>query len=362
MDEALGRRTPLYREWMAHPTFDAYWQRDAIEPDHFRTMRTRSLVVTGWFDAGGQPGSLEYFAGMRRHSPSASDQHVLIGAWEHGSNSSGVGVIPEAGTLDVDSVSVAWFNRCLKGVGDSTPVAQVFLTGANEWRRYDAYPPRQAVERRLYLRSEGRANTLSGNGRLTWEAPANQESPDRFRYDPSNPVPSKGSGPFGTGSAGDQREVETREDVLVYSTEPLTEAVEVVGPVQVELHAATDGPDTDWIVKLVDVGPDGRAVRLGQMPVGVLRARFREGFDRETPVVPNRPAAYRINLYDVGHVFRPGHRIRLEVTSSAYPFIAPNPNTGLPIATDTTWRVARQTVYHDRERPSALVMPVLTGR
>lgn len=362
MDEALGRRTPLYREWMAHPTFDAYWQRDAIEPDHFRTMRTRSLVVTGWFDAGGQPGSLEYFAGMRRYSPAAANQHVLIGAWEHGSNSSGVGVIPEAGKLDIDSVSVAWFNHCLKGVGNAAPVAQVFVTGVNEWRHFDAYPPRQAAERRLYLRSEGRANSLRGNGRLSWNAPSGDEARDRFSYDPQDPVPSAGSGPLGTGSAGDQRTVEARDDVLVYSTEPLTEPIEVIGPVQVELHAATDGRDTDWIVKLVDVHPDGRAVRLGQMPVGVLRARYREGFDRETLVIPGQPAAYRISLYDVGHVFRPGHRIRLEVTSSAYPFIAPNPNTGLPIATDTTWRVARQTVYHDRARPSSLVLPVLPHR
>jgi putative CocE/NonD family hydrolase len=165
---------------------------------------------------------------------------------------------------------------------------------------------------------------------------------------------------FDTGQ--DQTENQRREDVLVYSTDVLTEPVEIVGPVGVVLHAATDARDTDFLVKLTDVYPDGKALLLGPKQAGVIRARYRKGFDREVLVTPGAVEEYRIRIGDVGHAFLPGHRIRIEVTSSAAPWINPNQNTGNPVATDTEWKVAQQTIYHDRARPSRVVLPVMPKR
>jgi putative CocE/NonD family hydrolase len=149
--------------------------------------------------------------------------------------------------------------------------------------------------------------------------------------------------------------------VLVYTSEALTEPLDVVGRVFVKLVAATDGADTDFTAKLLDVYPDGRAVLLGPAAAGVRRARYRKGYDRAEPVTPGRPEEYGIELFDVGHRFLTGHRIQVQVSSSAFPFVDPNPNTGLPIATDTTWRVAKQTVYHDGTRRSRVLLPVVPG-
>jgi len=158
---------------------------------------------------------------------------------------------------------------------------------------------------------------------------------------------------------GDHRPGQYRHDVLVYSSEVLTERVAIVGTVAVELFAATDGRDTDFVVKLLDVQPDGRALKLGVNPVAIIRARYRNGLDREVLLTPNQVERYRIEISDLAHAFEPGHRIRLEVTSSAAPFFNPNQNTGNPIATDTVWRVAEQSVYHDRLRPSRIILPVV---
>jgi putative CocE/NonD family hydrolase len=147
--------------------------------------------------------------------------------------------------------------------------------------------------------------------------------------------------------------------VLVYTSEALTDPVEIVGRVFVKLVAASDAVDTDFTAKLLDVHPDGRAVLLGPSEVGVRRARYRNGYEKTEPLTPGKAEEYTIELFDIGHRFLAGHRIRLEISSSASPYIAPNTNTGLPVATDTTWRIARQSVFHDRRRPSRVLLPVL---
>lgn len=197
------------------------------------------------------------------------------------------------------------------------------MTGANRWIHAERYPLPEMRVRSLYLRSGGRANSSAGDGRLAWEPPATEPA-DTFTYDPRNPVPSK-----------------------------------AVGRVFVTLVAASDATDTDFTAKLLDVYPDGRAVLLGPSEVGVVRARYRTGYERTEPLTPGTPEEYRIELFDIGHRFQPGHRIRVEIASSAAPFITPNSNTGRPVATDTTWQVARQSVFHDATRPSRLLLPVI---
>ena len=153
--------------------------------------------------------------------------------------------------------------------------------------------------------------------------------------------------------------VQRRDDVLVYTTEVLEAPLSMLGRVWVVIHASTDARDTDFVAKLTDVYPDGRALLLGTWPAGVIRARYREGRDREVLVTPGEVEEYRIELFDMGHTFLPGHRVRIEITSSAHPFINPNQNTGNPVATDVEWRDAQQIIYHDQERPSYVLLPVL---
>jgi hypothetical protein len=226
------------------------------------------------------------------------------------------------------------------------------------WREYDQYPPPQIQLQSLYFHSSGKANTVAGDGGLTWTSPAN-EPPDRFIYNPENPVPSEIGG---VGLAVDHRTMERRDDVLVYTSEVLTQPLEIIGRVFVHLYAASDALDTDFTANLLDVYPDGRAVKLGPREAGVLRARYRHGYEKAELLSPNKPEEFKIELFDIGHAFLPGHRLRIEVSSSAFPFINPNQNTGNPIATDIEWKLANQTIFHDKTRPSRVVLPINPGK
>ena len=363
MDSVMGRVMPLYRDFLQHSTEDAYWDRILFDDADFADMDVPALTVTGWYDAD-QPGAFHYWRGMRAHSPAANRQYLLAGPWDHGETRTGgtprIGELDRPGSvMDIDGLAMEWFDWCLKGDGDGEfdlPRARVYLTGANQWMDFDEYPPREVADRSLYLHSGGNANSAIGDGTLSWDAPG-EEPPDRFTFDPHHPVPSE---PAGDGA--DQRAVQRRDDVLVYTSDVLEEPLTVLGKVFVIVHAATDARDTDFTAKLTDVYPDGRAIKLGVNPAGVIRARYRLGRDREVLVEPGTSQRYEIELFDLGHTFLPGHRVRIEVSSSASPFVNPNQNTGNPVATDMEWRIAQQTVYHDRERASHVRLPVLRRR
>jgi putative CocE/NonD family hydrolase len=217
------------------------------------------------------------------------------------------------------------------------------------WRGFESYPPPHAQVRAWFLGADAPANSARGGGILSHVAP--RGAADRFRYDPLDPVPYK---PGGENHA----DLEGRADVLVYSSPELEEPVTVVGPVELVLHAVSDALDTDFTAKLLDVHPDGRAVSLTHVG-GVARARYRYGLGRPTPLTPGEPFELQIRLSHVGHTFLPAHRIRLEVSSSCFPLADPNTNTGADFATDTAHRTAEQTVLHDTEHPSRLLLPVL---
>ena len=363
LDEAVyGFPLKHYRDALNHPTMDAYWLAIKLGPEDFRRIDLPVLHVTGWFD-GDQPGAMHYWRGMQAHSAAKDRQYLVIGAWTHaqtfweGAESLGELRFGPDSVIDPLALRARFLDRYLKGALATFdhPKARLYITGANEWRDYDAYPPRQAKPLRLYLDSDGAANSLRGDGRLS-RGLASGDAVDRYRFDPRNPVPDAvdGTGFFGA----DFRSIQARDDVLVYTGEALEEPVDAIGNVRVELYAASDARDTDFVARLTDVRPDGRAVRLGANE-GTLRARYREGFDRERLLTPGKVERFSIDLGEVGHRFLPGHRIRLDLTSSAYPMIAPNQNTGNPVATDTEWNVAWQTIHHDRQRPSALVLTVV---
>jgi putative CocE/NonD family hydrolase len=313
LDELMGREMRLYQEFLEHPTLDAYWKRISFTAEDFRNLDLPALTVTGWFD-GDQPGALFYWRGMAEHSRARDSQFLLIGPWTHSQTYLGgelklndMEFAPES-VVDTKALHLAFFNRYLEGSSTDFdhPRARVYVTGSNRWRELAEYPPAEAGYRRLYLHSSGRANTLIGDGSLSWEAPE-EEAPDRYSYDPKNPVPS---------SVGDEelaidrRAIERRDDVLVYTTEVLEEPLEVIGTVFVRLHAASDALDTDFTANILDVYPDGRAVKLANKAAGVIRARFRNGYASEELITPGKAEEYTIELGDIGHSFLEGHRIR----------------------------------------------------
>lgn len=359
-DSVLGRVMPLYRDWLLHPVKGPFWSRIELTPADFAAIRIPTLTVTGWYDAD-QPGSLFYWRGLMANAPDPRVHFLVIGPWEHEQTFQGASLRvgdtelgPES-TLDNRRMHLAFFDWCLKQERPryAEPRARIYVTGANAWRSFDGYPPAAAVPTRLHLTSGGRANSVVGDGRLSWTPPPADTPPDWFTYDPRHPVPASMAD-----QGIDRRTLQRRDDVLVYTSDALTRPVEVIGNVVVELHAASDARDTDFTAILTDVHPDGRALQLGPR-IAIRRARYRNGYEREELLTPGQAERYRIELFDIAHRFQAGHRIRLEVSSSAAPYYNPNQNTGNPVATDTAWVVARQTVYHDRARPSAIILPVM---
>jgi len=365
MQELLGRNAQFYRDWIRHPDYDDYWKPLNAE-EVFDRITVPALNIGGWFDIFSQ-GTLRGYMGLRQKGKTEAARRgtrLLIGPWGHGpSRKTGdIDFGPDA-LIDVDAVQLRFFDYWLKGIDnglDREPPVAVFVMGENVWRREEDYPLPRARARRLYLESDGRANTLHGDGRLRWEPPRADSPPDRYRYDPENPVPSLGGNnccgtPTPAGPV-DQRPIEQRGDVLVYTSDFLAEPVEVTGPVKVVLYAASDAPDTDFIAKLVDVFPDGRAINVAE---GIVRARYRESLSAPKLLEPGRVYAFTIDLVGTSNVFRRGHRIRLDVTSSHFPQFDRNPNTGEPFGLSAKVRIANQTVHHSRQYPSHIELPVV---
>ncbi|MFC2166021.1 CocE/NonD family hydrolase [Acidobacteriota bacterium] len=365
MDEVMGRKMKFYKEWMEHSTLDDYWKRIHYTPDDFRKLDIPALTTTGWFDVD-QPGALTYWYGMREHSPGKDKMYLVIGPWNHGETFMGGDLkegelkFSEDSVIDNLELHLQFFDCYLKGLTPDFdhPRARIYSTGLNRWREFDEYPPSEMRFKNLYFHSEGSANTLLGDGTLSWKTPG-KEQPDKYTYDPKDPIrmdkmPS--SGIF------DNRLIEIRKDVLVYTSETLAEPVDIMGTVKVDLYVSSDAKDTDFTVKLLDVFPDGKAISLGRYGFGIKRARYRFGFEKEVLLTPGKTEKIPVNLFDIGHTFLPGHKIRVEVSSSVFPWVNPNQNTGNPVATDTEWKIAHQTVYHDTKYPSHIILPVMPNK
>lgn len=359
MDEAMGRKMRLYREFLTHHTMDDYWKRVQFTAADFRKLDLPVLTIAGWFD-GDQPGTLFYWQGMNKYSPSKHDRHLVIGPWTHiqsflgGETQVGDMSFSEDSVLDMKQLHLDFFNRYLKQSTASfdQPRVRLYMTGRNQWLSLDHYPLTDANPTRLYLHSSGNAQQQPG-GDLSLDPPT-AGGTDRYTYDPRNPVPLDlmATGPY------DRQAIQQREDVLTYTTAPRQQALDVVGPVSVELYAESDARDTDFTAAVLDVHPDGRAVPLGPKTVGIIRARYRNGLAQTELLTPGTVERYTIELGHIAHSFQPGHSIRVEISSSAFPMYNPNQNTGNPVATDTEWRSARQTIHHSSGHPSALVLPV----
>jgi putative CocE/NonD family hydrolase len=367
MDTALGRDLKTWRDWVDHPTLDSYWSELRLDDD-FAHVDVPVLHVTGWYDAD-QPGALFFHEGMCASSSRSADQFLLVGPWDHAGTrvprqvTGGID-FGAAAVMDLRDEHRRWFDRWLKDDShEATPVpapVRVFLTGANRWHETSAWPPPAAVPTTWYLRGGGAANTLAGDGRLDAEPPASIETADSFTYDPADPVPAVMDENFYAANAAetplDRRFQHRRDDVLVYTSDPVPNDVVLTGTPRVHLFASSDRPDTDWFVSLHDVSPTGSSHQLVE---GRLRARFRDGLDHEELLDPGATYEFVVPTTAIGHVLKPGHRLRLTVTSSDFPTWDRNPNTGEPIGTGTTMLVAVNTVRHDPEASSYVVIPVL---
>lgn len=362
--EALA---PYFTDWLQHPDYDSYWKQWSIEADYSR-IKVPAFHVGGWYDLF-EGGTLRNYMGIKAHGGTEAareGQRLLIIVGGHAGLGRKVGDVDfgAQSVQDLDEIMLDWYDGLLKGehnaVTDAKPV-KYFLMGRNEWREADTWPPAGAHPTLFYLRSQGKANTVQGNGTLNTEQPA-QEAPDRFVYDPSNPVPTLG-GRLCCDSlhlepgARDQRPNEARQDVLVYSTPVLAHDLEVIGPVELTLYASSSAVDTDFTAMLVDVSPDGFARNLTD---GIIRARYRDSEETPDFITPGKIYKFTIDLWATGNVFLAGHRLRVDVSSSNFPRFDRNLNTKESPELGTHWVKATNTIYHDSEHPSALVLPVVS--
>jgi N-acyl-D-amino-acid deacylase len=360
----LRRFAPGYFQMLNHPSMDAFWAPADIQSGHDR-FTVPAFHLTGWYDTL-LTGTLKNFTGLRANAATDTarrNQRLIIGPWTHARPtlaSTAIGDVsfgPTAG-FDAEGAMLAWFDHWLKA-GGKTPLTsapvRLFVMGANEWRDEQEWPLARARPTAYYLSSDGKANTRNGDGSLSTASPATTSPPDRYTFDPANPVPTGASGGYSR-TPGDQQGVELRSDVLVYTSAPLTVDVEVTGPLAATLWIASTARDTDFTAKLVDVFPDGTARALAD---GILRARYRNGPTTPVLLAPGEPTEITVDLGATSNLFKAGHRIRLEVSSSNFPRFDRNPNTGGTFGEDRVVQKAEQTILHDAAHPSRLVLPVV---
>ncbi len=352
----------FYYRPLEHPDHDGYWLTRNVAA-HYEKIQVPALHLVGWFDRF-CVSTVNNYCGIRDRGGTETarrNQRLVIGPWPHGipvAEGCGEHYWGPSGTVSVRALVLRWYEYWLKGIDDGLldePPVRLFILGENVWRDEQEWPLARTRYVPYYVRSRGSANTLDGDGTLSPQPP-DDEPADTYRYDPTDPTPSvpgvmeRPSGPV------DQRPIERRQDVLVYSTPPLEADVEVTGPVRVRLWAASSGRDTDWIVKLVDVHPDGYTFPLS---LGMIRARYRESQARPTLLEAGRAYEYAIEMRPVGNLFRAGHRIRVEIASAAFPEFDRNLNTGGAFGAESVGVVATQHVFHDAARPTQVVLPII---
>lgn len=362
MDEAAGRPNPLWKEDFDHPQLDEYWEPLRYQ-DKYDRVKVPVLHISGWYDDE-QIGTPLNFIGMTTKGPAEvrKSQKLLMGPWPHAVNSTSklaeVDFGPSA-IIDLNGYLKRWFDYWLKGKDTeimSEPPVRLFVMGENRWVNEDSWPLSCTQWTKYYIHSKGRANSLYGDGTLS-SKPPEKEPFDSYTSDPANPVPFITEPSFSQiGSADDYRPVQRRDDVLVYTSEPLSEELTVCGPIKVTLYASTTARDCDFMALLCDVWPNGYAQRLID---GMVRARFREGMDRPSLIEPGKVYTYTLDLWNTCNTFKKGHRLRLQISSSAFPKYDRNPQTGEPLGKTTDLQMAEMKIYHDRSHPTHVMLPII---
>ena len=363
---------PYYDEWLAHPSYDEFWRATAPR-ESYGKITVPALNMGGWYDLF-LKGTIANYLGMKAHGGSALARRprLVIGPWSHGPSGGwfperSYGLMSGTDTADLTGLQLRWFDWLLRGqdngVENEKPV-RIFVMGADVWRDEADWPLPDTDYVDYFLHSGGRANSSAGDGSLSVEPPGD-EAEDVYLYDPRDPVPTVGGGTFLPGlglgvNSGprNQAQVETRHDVLCYTTPPLDAPLEVTGPVSAVLQISSSAPDTDFTAKLVDVHPDGRAENIAD---GILRARYRESLSAPRLLEVGQIYEVTVDLVATSNVFGPGHRIRLDVSSSNFPRFDRNTNTGGEIAQEGEDALVQaiNRVHHTSVHPSRLILPVI---
>ncbi|MBV9771606.1 MAG: CocE/NonD family hydrolase [Bryobacterales bacterium] len=380
-DRSATRQTQgFYQAILNHPAYDSFWKELSIR-EKIDQVRVPVFTVGGWYDNFVE-SDLEAFSTMHKLYGRRDDKHrIMVGPWAHNMSTPFPGVnFGRDSSSPIRSYQIDWFDHWLKGAPedgvrfsqeawhalpaevDEAPV-HIFVMGVNRWRDEPDWPLARARTTEFYLASVHAANSLNGGGVLERRAGRDNTAAasDSFTYDPRNPVATRGGAvccnpkifPWGP---IDQRPVEKRNDVLVYTSAPLKQDLEVTGAIRVVLYVSTSAKDTDFTAKLVDVFPNGEARNLSD---GILRLRYRNGLDRPELAEPGKIYPVTIDAGVTSNVFLRGHAIRLEISSSNFPRFDRNPNTGRAYADESTFKKAQQVVYHSRRYPSGVLLPVI---
>src|SRR5450631_2106073 len=364
---------PYFLEWLDHPSYDDYWKRVSIE-DHFAEITVPALHIAAWYDIF-LGGSLRNYTGIKTHGGSEEarrGQRLLVIVGGHAGNGPKIGELDfgPASKFDYDGTTLDWYDYLFKGAqnefASGKPVS-IFVMGSNQWREEEEWPLARARNTRYFLHSTHAVNGLTpggpgaaGEGALSLVAPK-AEKPDQYTYDPSDPAPTLGGPlcctplPSGIGPQ-DQRPAEGRSDVLVYTSPAFAKDTEITGPVSLELYVSSSAADTDFTGMLVDVWPAGFAQNLTS---GILRMRYRDSRENPEPATPGKTYHITLDLWATSNVFLAGHKLRLEVSSSNFPRFDRNLNTGEDQAHSTRVVKAKNVIYHDSTRPSALIVPLV---
>lgn len=349
---------------------DPAWYKGGLWHDNMK-INIPGFWFMSWYDVSVGPNIAAYNQVRKTARPEIADkQYAVIAPVLHCSYTRATEntVVGERSMgdarLDYNALIYGWFDHFLKGENNDIlkmPKVRYFTIGSNKWQSSDVFPPAGARPLTFYLSSGGKANTLNGDGVLT-AAPAAEDKPDTFTYDPLNPVPSYGGNVCCTGNAikggsFDQRKMEEREDILVYSTEPLKEGIELTGSIDVTLYVSSDAKDTDFTVKLIDVDEQGRAFNLDET---IQRMRYREGYDKPLAWM-EKDKVYKFSFQPMmtSNYFAPGHRIRIEISSSNFPRFDRNLNTGGNNYNESKGVIARNSVHHSKKYPSQITISVV---
>jgi putative CocE/NonD family hydrolase len=358
---------PYYLDWLAHPSYDEYWKKWSIE-DHYAQIQVPVFSVAAWYDIF-LGGSLRNFVRLQTEGgtdAARKGQKLYVGTGGHAGGWGGkIGAVDfgDKALLDPDMLMLRWYDHLLKGEANGAendkPV-KIFVMGKNVWRDEDNWPLARAQVSKYFLHSHGAANGVSGDGMLNTAAPGSEER-DTYNYDPADPTPTIGGPlccaelPPGLGPQ-DQRPAEARSDALVFTTPAFSQEFEVTGPISAELFVSSSAVDTDFTAKLVDVWPSGFAQNLTD---GILRMRYRKSAEKPELMNPGEIYKITIDMWATSNVFLPGHKLRLEISSSNFPRFDRNLNTGEEQARGTKMLKATNMIFHDKDHPSALILPVI---
>ncbi|HZU34273.1 MAG TPA: CocE/NonD family hydrolase [Gemmataceae bacterium] len=374
LDKAvLGKVNPYWRQWIAHPTNDSYWQQASFL-DKLKDVNLPVYHQSGWFDGDGIGSKLNY---LRMVSFGHPNQKLVLGPWGHTDESArrfGDRDFGPTAIVDLQRSYLRWFDYWLKGIDNGIlkePLVRIFVMGSNRWLEGNVYPLPQTRFEKWYLTSAGHAQTSKGDGKLSWELPAADTPADHYTYDPGDPTPDPDDyeEPDGPKDKVQSREekvkaaetyhekvTQARHDILVFTSEPMRQPLTFAGPLSAVIYASSSAKDTDWFVRLMEVEKSGKLFPLAE---GKIRARFRRSMQTPELLTPGKVYEYKLDLWQTGITIPAGYRLRVEVASASFPEFSRNLNTGGHNETETKYVKAEQVLYHNQWYPSHVLLPVI---